>query len=63
MRDQARYTPLEFPDPYDRRGGRLPLPRLWPYVLAGMVVAALLRAYLDPIPEHTHPEPMVYQVP
>lgn len=37
--------------------------RLWPYVLAGMVVAALLLASLDPIPEHTHPEPMVYQVP
>ena len=38
-------------------------PRLWPWVLAGMVVAALVWAYNEPIPEHTHPEPMVMQVP
>lgn len=30
--------------------------RLWPYVLAGLIVAALLLAYLDPIPTYTKPE-------
>lgn len=32
--------------------------RLWPYVVAGLIAAALLLAYLDPIPEHTKPEPV-----
>lgn len=38
--------------------------RLWPYVLAGMIVGLLLWAYCEPIPAHTKAEsPMVYQVP
>ncbi len=37
--------------------------RLWPYVLAGMLCALALWAYLEPIPEHSRPEPMVIQVP
>lgn len=58
MRDQARYTPLEFPDPYDRRGGRLPLPRLWPWVLTGMVVALLAWAYHTPVPHLSTMDPI-----
>jgi hypothetical protein len=27
--------------------------RLWPYVLAGLLVALCLWAYFEPIPEHT----------
>lgn len=32
--------------------------RLWSYVLVGMIMAALLLAYLEPIPEHTKLEPV-----
>ncbi len=56
--DQDWYTRQEQPDPNDRRERRPPLPRLWPYVLAGVVTAILLWAYLEPVPEHTPVEPV-----
>lgn len=31
-------------------------PRLWPYVLAGLICSLLMLAYLEPIPESTTPE-------
>lgn len=57
----------EYYSPNDPNDVRLVPPgtpvRLWPYVLAGMLCAVALWAYLEPIPAHTTPEPMVIQVP
>jgi hypothetical protein len=33
-------------------------PRLWPYVLTGLLMALCLWAYFEPIPEHTTLEPI-----
>ena len=52
----------EYYSPNDPNDVRLVPPgkpaRLWPYVLAGMLVALFLWAYFEPIPHHTTLEPI-----
>ena len=44
-------------DPNDRRPTQPEPTRLWPWVLALLIVTLCLWAYLEPIPYHTHLEP------
>lgn len=43
-------------DPNDRRPTQPEPARLWPYVVAGLLMALTAWAYLEPIPTHTRPD-------